>query len=119
MVELFQTVTRIEPRSAAERLEQRRDRANRIRFLMNNGVSTATIALDMGISRARVYQLLAFADLADRMDPPESESEPIELDPLKDERPAWSYPDAITLALCHEIAAEMRAALSVRGCGDA
>jgi len=123
MPDLFRTVARVSEDgsyvitgapTAAERLERRRERANNIRRLMDAGVSSAVIAQDMGISRARVYQLLAYADLADRLESAiVAEAEPQE--PVTDGRPAWSRPDAETLALCREIRAEMRAEIERRG----
>lgn len=78
MTDPFPTVTRIandgtsevitRP-NAVEQIERRRERANHIRHLVDAGTSTVVIARDMGISRARVYHLLAYADLADRLEP--------------------------------------------------
>ena len=95
---------------AATTLEARRDRANRIRSLLRCGVPSERIAEDLGISRDDVHRLEGFADLMDRIEPPE----PVEPKPSGDfsetGRPWWSHPDAETIALCHVIRDEMKAA---------
>ena len=109
MTDPFPTVTRIPATVALATMEARLERANRVRSLLRCGVSSQQIADDMGISRDQVFQLERYAGLIDRLEPA-SEPEPEIREAPTEGRPWWSHPDAETIALCHVIRDEMKAA---------
>lgn len=108
-----------------ERHQQRRIRAFTVAQMMRVGFSQTEVAHQFGLTRSRIGQILAGGCPDFDLPPPRRSAKPLwspqaaqpqkqlrlpSVEP-KENRPEWSYPDEITLAIVREGAVEIERAL--------